>query len=554
MGPTLFSGRDLLQASQRRAPARRLLAALGFVSLLLISCAAPAAGPTATPSTPRRTSTGGGTVTKTTTASVKIVKASARPLQKIVRVEVVPGDLELATGESAVLGAVAYDEQNQRVSLVRFTWSTVNIEAGRVDQRGRFTAGTTPGTYKGAIQVTAVRQTPEQTVYQSGLVDVTITGETIRPALSRIDVAPNPIQATPGQIVRLEAYGYDAQGHLVADTRFTWSLGEPVGKINQLGYLTVEGQPGTYTKAISVEGRSGDRTLALDVDLEIGESSSPVEALTVQILPRQIQIAPGEVFRFNAVAFDQKGRAVPQRFLRWSVARTAAGTISPEGGFGNFRAGTTPGTYVDTVVVDVSSLSGRQQLRATGYATVVVQTAQPPRPLSLARVQPGSIAVQPGQTAILTPLAYDDAGKPAKNVEVTWEMADPRAGRIGKDGRFVATATPGRYPGAVRLTVTQRLGDRAHTQTAHADVNVPGDVARVEITPSQAVAAAGETIHFSAVAFDTQGSQIPGLIFRWRVANPQAGTIDPLGNFKAGQTLGDYANAIEVTAVQRRPR
>ena len=46
---------------------------------------------------------------------------------------------------------------------------------------------------------------------------------------------------------------------------------------------------------------------------------------------------------------------------------------------------------------------------------------------------------------------------------------------------------------------------------------------------------------------------MPYLVVRWEVLDPRASTIDPLGNFIAGEVPGVYEGAIRVRLIQRQP-
>ena len=72
----------------------------------------------------------------------------------------------------------------------------------------------------------------------------------------------------------------------------------------------------------------------------------------------------------------------------------------------------------------------------------------------------------------------------------------------------------------------------------------------MSVDPELATVTVGERAHFSAVGFDENGLAIPGLLVRWRLANPDLGSIDPLGNFTASATPGLYTDAIIATVTQ----
>ena len=60
----------------------------------------------------------------------------------------------------------------------------------------------------------------------------------------------------------------------------------------------------------------------------------------------------------------------------------------------------------------------------------------------------------------------------------------------------------------------------------------------------------GDTTHYSAVGLDENGLVISGLLVRWRLADPDLGTIDPLGNFTANARPGLHTDAIIATVIQ----
>ena len=63
----------------------------------------------------------------------------------------------------------------------------------------------------------------------------------------------------------------------------------------------------------------------------------------------------------------------------------------------------------------------------------------------------------------------------------------------------------------------------------------------------------GKTIHFTLKGWDTNDILLNNLVVKWSVADQEAGTIDALGNFKAGETAGVYDNVIRAEIVQQVP-
>ena len=122
-------------------------------------------------------------------------------------------------------------------------------------KEGIFTAGRNPGIFGQAISVVSVQNSPKGIHYTSKSISLTVIGETKVRQLSYIDIIPSNPTVVRHQIRKLQAVGYDENGVIIPGVKFIWKLEKPeIGKLNQLGYLTVEGIPEKYTNAISVTG------------------------------------------------------------------------------------------------------------------------------------------------------------------------------------------------------------------------------------------------------------------------------------------------------------
>ena len=77
-------------------------------------------------------------------------------------------------------------------------------------------------------------------------------------------------------------------------------------------------------------------------------------------------------------------------------------------------------------------------------------------------------------------------------------------------------------------------------------------LSHIDVIPSHAILPAGETIVFSAVAYDNAGNLLNSqqVEVRWRMTDPLAGTITSTGVFHAGLQRGIFNNAIEVSVSQ----
>ncbi len=104
-------------------------------------------------------------------------------------------------------------------------------------------------------------------------------------------------------------------------------------------------------------------------------------------------------------------------------------------------------------------------------------------------------------------------------------------------------AEPGSQVSADRPTITSS----ATAKIIITETSSP-TLTRVQPVPAHLVLAPGETVAFSAIAFDQEGRELRGATFSWQVIEPEVGTITPGGVFRTGIKTGTFENSLVVTA------
>ena len=397
--------------------------------------------------------------------------------------------------------------------------------------------------------MTAIQNTPTGISYFSSSAKVTVVGELTSPRLASVLIFPaNPALLTE-QIYRFGAAAFDQDGALIPAANFVWQVQDPsIGRINSIGYLTVEGPPGAYEAAVTVTAIWEGAKITAATDVTVVTTPKADDFLRVQALPQRFHLDPGDRLQLRAVALNGLGEMVSGTELRWNVEDPAAGTID---GRGMFIAGDTSGIYTEAVRVEAIVPGERGFIHAVDFASVSIRTPRVLERLAALHVFPQAAIGAPGSRTLLMAQPVDEAGEPADNVTITWEMAKDGVGEIDPNGSFKATGPPGINREAVRVTVEQEVDGAVITRTQLLDVTITGTLARVDVHPSLLTLAPGRTAHFSAVSQDEHGTTLLGLLTVWRVSNPDIGTIDAFGNFRAGDAPGLYEAAIlaEVTQV-----
>ncbi len=227
----------------------------------------------------------------------------------------------------------------------------VTAGGGTVNSAGLFTAPSTPGT--STVTVTC-----------GGLTTTATITVTVGP-LATITVTPNPVTLAINTQQQFTAVGRDAFGNIVAITP-VWSTTNPPGTINaSTGLFTSGTTLGTYPN--SVKATSGTISGTATVTVIAGP------AATLVVTPETTTLAPGGTQTFTAVGRDAGGNVVPIN-PTWTVVN-GGGTV-PANSMGTtvvFTAGSTAGTYTNTVRAAQGSLADS--------STVIVTAPPPPPPL-----------------------------------------------------------------------------------------------------------------------------------------------------------------------------
>lgn len=255
----------------------------------------------------------------------------------------------------------------------------------------------------------------------------------------------------------------------------------------------------------------------------------------VVLAPTSALVATSGTRQFTAVAQDAANETVPGVTYTWSVA-AGGGTIDTAG---LFTAGTTTGTFTNTVVV--TAVKG--EITKTASATVNVAVAGA---LDEVVLTPEEALIATDGTKQFTAVAKDAFDTNITGVTYNWAVA-AGGGTIDTAGLFTAGDTAGAFPNTIAVTAVK--GDTTKTATANVTIAVPGQIDEVVISPASAVLLPAGTKQFSVVSKDAFDANVDGVAYTWSVA-AGGGTIDAAGLFTAGAMAGAFPNTVVVTAVK----
>jgi hypothetical protein len=144
-------------------------------------------------------------------------------------------------------------------------------------------------------------------------------------------------------------------------------------------------------------------------------------------------------------------------------------------------------------------------------------------------ISPSLIFVAPGEAATLVARAYKNDGQlvtqcmvqegfPYPMLPTIWRSDNPAVATVD-DGGLVRAVSPG------TTTIRASIGSFEATAT----VNIYGSTARVEIVPSSLDLIVGQARVLEAVAYDANGTEIPGKVATWQSSNTAVATVGSTG-------------------------
>ena len=185
------------------------------------------------------------------------------------------------------------------------------------------------------------------------------------------------------------------------------------------------------------------------------------------------------------------------------------------------------------------------------YSSVVVRNIPKLGPLEYIEIIPNSIVAQPNSTIIIRAYGKDENGRTVENSKVDWQILNDAIGTIGALGIFKSSLTPGIYPKALEISLTQNSDSGVIEKKSNIDVTITGTLNTGKVYPELGVVETGKTIHFSARGFDENNIQLHNTIVKWEITDKSVGEIDKYGNFTAYEKIGLYENLIKAELLQR---
>lgn len=277
--------------------------------------------------------------------------------------------------------------------------------------------------------------------------------------LDHVVISPIPATVATSGTCQFTAVGQDALNQAVSGVSYTWEVVAGGGTINSAGLFTAGTTAGTFTNTILVTAIKGEVTITSNATVTV---AVPGLLDHVAISPDTLVSPVSGTQQFTAESHDAFCQVVSDVTYTWEVV-SGGGAIDDTG---LFIAGTTTGTFTDTVVVTAK----KGDISKTANVTVIIAT---PGILDHVVISPVTATILTSGTQKFTATAEDAFNQPVTDLtSCTWEVV-AEGGTIDDTGLFTAGTIAGTYTDTVNVTVVK--GDISVTARATVTINTPNE-------------------------------------------------------------------------------
>jgi uncharacterized protein YjdB len=399
-------------------------------------------------------------------------------LPPVASVTISPASTGTIVGQTVALSVTTRDAAGNVLTGRVVGWSSSDNTVATVSS-----AGVVTGISVGSATITATSEG------QTGTATITVS---LVPVAS-VSVTPSPANLMVGQTLQLSATPRDAGGTVLTGRTVTWTTGDAaVASVSSSGVVTAV-SPGNTQVTATIDGVPGS----------VSTTVTAVPVANVVVSPNTATVVVGQNVTLSATALDANGNPLAGRVITWTTSNAGRATVSNTGVV----------TGVSTGNVTITASTGGK----SGSAAVTVNA--PPPVLTTIDVSPSAFSLDVGQTRALSATARDQFGQTMSGVTFTWSSNNGAVATVSSSG--VATGVA-----AGNATISASAAGISGTST----VNVqPPPIHHIIVAPSSATINVGQTVQFSATAYDSQNNVIPGVTFTWSSSDANRVTVTSTG-------------------------
>ena len=384
----------------------------------------------------------------------------------LTQISVSPSTASIQPGQQQSYTAVGYDQFNNVMNGLTFTWSSDGNSSVAI-LNGNVATGAGPGIMHITASALGITSAPAS---------LTVTPPP--PSLRTIVVTPSTSSILIDGAQQLTAVGYDQNGNTISGITFVWLSTNPdVAPVNGAG-LANGVAVGTVQITASALGVSSSPA-ALTV-------SKPASVLTsISVSPASASIQAGSTQEFGAVGFDQYSNAMSGIAFTWSSSNPNVASVTAVNSEGK-NDGVATAIAAGSTQITVSA----KGVSATVPLTVTAPPPPPPPPVVTSiSVMSANTSITAGGTQQFSALAFDQHGLAMSGITFTWASSDPSVAIVDTNG--LAT---GVTAGTVQITASAQsaMSNGVSLTVTAAPCNCPISISK--LSPPMALAGSGDLV------------------------------------------------------------
>jgi peptidoglycan/xylan/chitin deacetylase (PgdA/CDA1 family)/uncharacterized protein YjdB len=333
---------------------------------------------------------------KNAVASLTVTPA-APPTPVLTKISVSPSTVSIQVGEHTTFAATGYDQFNNVMSGITFTWAS-NGSASIATINDGLAMGLAPGTAQITASASGVSSAPASLIVLPP-----------PPVLTSIAVTPAAPSIFIGGAQQFTAVGYDQNGNQMSGVSFAWSSSNSTVASVDMGLATGLAAGSTHVTASAQGVTSNGTTLTV--------TKAPSVLTSIVVSPSSASIQAGDTQQFTVTAFDQYNTAMSGTTFAWSSSNTNAATVSAINSEG-VSAGLAKGVAAGSAQITASA----QGITSNAAGLTVTSPPPPPPPpiVTTINVMPANASINLGATQQFMAYATDQNGSAMSGVSFSW--------------------------------------------------------------------------------------------------------------------------------------
>ncbi len=237
---------------------------------------------------------------------------------------------------------------------------------------------------------------------------------------------------------------------------------------------------------------------------DTSQTNSTISLLVIS--PTSVGGSVGSNTALTATAQNQSGQPINGTTFTWASSNPQVASVDNTGMV----------TLVSAGSAKISATAGGLTTSVPAVATAAVVH------VAAVSVTPGTVTLNPTNTAQLNAVLTDSAGNVVTGFAVTWSSSNTSVATVSTNGLLTAVAVGS-------AVITASSNGKTATVNATVVAQSPASVASVTVAPTTVSVTTGHSVQLTASVKDSVGNVLGGRTVTWSSSNPSVATVSSTG-------------------------